>query len=298
MNIKWSRQCSVVLSAVFLIGGSFLSPNVNGQKIAEGDEAEAEVEGFKLVGMKCYSDKIQNKIESGKGGFKIEGGFKLGGGKGSEISDFTFPEDQLKQYFDFQFGPGSGGKTIDVVLETVKSTAGVGLEVVSLSGKTDGEGKLPAEWNMKKNWPVGTYRASFSCEGKSVGTGTYLVKAVADRESPIKPKELKTYAVKEGERVEKTKLTPGDNSLVFSLATEGAATKGAKVNMFLGYMDDKGEKQVIPDAAVEIEDWPLEDTVLVYTFELPKELPEGKYFMVYLVNDEILLEHEFDVAAE
>jgi hypothetical protein len=39
---------------------------------------EATPAPFKLIGMKAYSDKIENKAEIGKDGIKIEGGVRAG----------------------------------------------------------------------------------------------------------------------------------------------------------------------------------------------------------------------------
>lgn len=256
--------------------------------------------GFKITGMKCFSDKIINKVEAGKGGFKIEGGFKIGTntGPGSELEDFTFPETQKKQYFTFDFGAAGAKKKIDVTTKAIKTTLGANQDVITVSGSTDGEGKLPAEWSLKTNWPVGLYKAFFSCEGKPVGTAGYLVKAEKDRVSPIKSKGVTILAVHGGKAETKTKLTPDDNNLIFKCATEGANTKGVKVTMFIGHIDEKGDKNRVPNSEVEIEDWPLEDTTITYTFELEKKFPTGTFYMIYLIDGEELAVHPFTVAAE
>jgi hypothetical protein len=161
--------------------------------------------GFEITGLKCFSNKIINKAEINKDGFKFEAGFRVGTnlGPGSELDDFTFPEDQLKQYFEFQFGEGAAGKTITCNVKAMKTTMGASLKVVEVSGKTDSEGKLPAEWSLEKNWPVGLYKVFFTCDGQPVGTAGYLVKAVKDRESPIKatgvtPWSSKTASIQHG----------------------------------------------------------------------------------------------------
>lgn len=254
--------------------------------------------GFKITGMKCFSDKIINSVDVGKDGFKIEAGFRIGtpSGPGSELKDFTFPEDQLKQYFTFEFGKAAAGKLINVEVKAMKTTMGVNLDVVSVSGKTDDDGDLPAEWNLKTPWPVGLYKVFFTCEDKPVGTAGYIVKATKDRKTPIKAKGVTILSMRNDKPVEKTQLTPEDNNLIFKCATEGANTKGCTVSMFIGTINEKGEKERMPDTEVTVEDWPLENTELLYTLELPKRFPPGEYHMVFLINDELLTAHPFKVA--
>lgn len=254
--------------------------------------------GFEIKGMKCFSDKIINKAEIGKGGFKLEAGFKIGTdtGPGSELDDFTFPEDQLKQYFSFDFGSAGAKKTITASVRAIKTTLGANLPVISVSGDTDAEGKLPAEWSLKHNWPVGFYKVFFTCDDKSVGSAGYLVKATKDRTSPIKAEGVTILAYHDGKAVEKTNLKPEDSDLLFKCATKGANTKGVTVRMFIGFIDDKGEKSILPDSEVTMEGWPLEDTEILYSFDMKKPFPEGDYFMVYLIDGEELVAHPFKVA--
>jgi hypothetical protein len=256
--------------------------------------------GFEIKSMRCFSDSIINKAEIGKGGVKIEGGFSIGtrSGPGTELSDFTFPEDQQKHYFIFDFGPGGADKMITANLKAMRTTAGAGVNMIQVSGKTDKEGKLPAEWNLKKNWPVGLYKVFFTCEGQSVGTAGYLVKATKDREAPIKATGVTILSFKDGKPTEKAALTTSDNDLVFKCATTGGNTKGVAVRMFIGQIDDKGEKTIVKNSEITVEDWPLEDTELVYSFELPGKFPAGKYHMVFYVNDEVITAHPFTVAEE
>lgn len=254
--------------------------------------------GFQVTGMKCFSDKIINKLETGKGGFKLEAGFRVGTnlGPGSELEDFTFPEDQMKQFFTFEFGAAGAKKEITATVKAMKTTLGANLKVVSVSGTTDAEGKLPAEWSMKRNWPVGLYKVFFTCNDQPVGSAGYLVKAVKDRESPITSEGVTILSYRDGKAVPKTALTPDDNDLIIKCATKGANTKGADIRMFIGYIDDKGEKLTLPDSEVTMEKWPLEDTELIYTFEMGKKMPVGKFFMVYLINGEELAVHPFTIA--
>jgi hypothetical protein len=256
--------------------------------------------GFEIKSMRCFSDSIINKAEIGKGGVKIEGGLSIGtpSGPGTELSDFTFPENQQKQYFIFDFGPGGADKMITANLKALRTTAGAGLNMLQVSGNTDKEGKLPAEWNLKKNWPVGLYKVFFTCEGQSVGTAGYLVKATKDREAPIKATGVTILSFKDGKGTEKAGLTTSDNDLVFKCATTGGNTKGVSVRMFIGQIDDKGEKTIVKDSEIAVEGWPLEDTELVYSFELPGKFPAGKYHMVYYVNDEMIIAHPFTVVEE
>ncbi|QIF02422.1 hypothetical protein [Roseimicrobium sp. ORNL1] len=256
--------------------------------------------GFEIKGMRCFSDSIINKAEVGKSGFKVEIGGSIGtrSGPGSELSDFTFPENQQKQYFIFDFGPQGAEKMITAKLKAMRTTAGAGLSIVEVSGKTDKEGKLPAEWNLKKNWPVGFFKVFFTCEGQPVGTAGYLVKATKDREAPIKATGVTILSFKDGKSTEKTGLTTSDNDLVFKCATTGGNTKGVPVRMFIGQIDDKGEKSILKNSEITVEDWPLEDTELVYSFELPDKFPAGKYHMVIYANNEMLIAHPFTVAEE
>jgi hypothetical protein len=274
----------------------FLASSAWGQDPAP--KTEAPDPGFEIKSMKCFSDKIINKAEIGKTGIKVEGGFRIGtpAGPGSELNDFTFPEDQLKQFFEFQFGPGSAGKTIGVTVKAMRTTLGTNLPVVEVSGKTDATGKLPAEWSLKKNWPVGLYKVFFTCDGAPVGTAGYLVKAVQDRESPIKATGVSILSFKDGKSTEKTKLAPTDNDLIFKCATRGASTKGAEVRMFVGKREQEGKNTIIKGSEVTVADWPLEDTEIIYSLELPDKFPKGNYDMVIFVNGKLLIEHPFSVA--
>lgn len=262
-----------------------------------GAEKKPAAPGFEIQSMKCFSDKIINKASVGVDGIKVEGGIRIGTpeGPGSELTDFTFPEDQRKQYFEFQFGPGSGGKTITASLRAARTTLGANLKIVEISGKTSKDGKLPAEWNMKKNWPVGLYKVFFTCEGESVGTAGYLVKAVKDRESPIVATGVTIVSFKDGKGTEKTKLTTADNDLNFKCETKGASTKGANVRMLVRKKGDKEEERILKGSEVKLEDWPLEDTEIVYSLELPDKFPEGDYDMIIFVNEAQLIAHPFSV---
>lgn len=265
---------------------------------AEKPAAEKPADpGFEIKGLKCFSDKIINKAEVGASGFKVEAGFRVGTnlGPGSELSDFTFPENQLKQFFEFQFGEAAAGKTITATVKGMRTTFGAGIGVVEVSGKTDKNGNLPANWSLEKNWPVGLYKVFFTCDDQPVGSAGYLVKAVKDRESPIKATGVTIISYKDGKGTEKTTLTTADNDLIFKCATTGANTKGTTVRMLIGYEDDKGEKVIMKNSEVTMEDWPLEDTTLVYALELPEKFPAGDYNMVYFINDEPLIAHSFTV---
>lgn len=256
---------------------------------------EAKPVPFKLVGMKAYSDKIENKAEVGKDGVKIEGGVRVGNiaQRGSEIPDLTFPETQRKQYFDFTFSPGSAGKEVEVHVVGEKTSAGINRNVLSLSGKIDDKGTLPAEWSLKKNWPVGLYNVVFVYGGQVVGNGGYLVKATPERETPITAGDVTIYSVRDGKDVEVKELKPSDNNLIFSCATKGSYTKGATVRMWLEKVDDKGATQEIPTTVMQVEEWPLDDTDLVYTLELPGAMPVGSYNVVYAVNGKVLKKQPF-----
>ena len=287
------------MKLAFVIASLFLLPAAFGQEPAPKKEpAEAPADpGFEIQSMKCFSDKVINKAAVGVDGIKVEGGIRIGTpeGPGSKLTDFTFPEDQQKQYFEFQFGPGGGGKTITASLRAMRTTLGANLKIVEVTGKTSKDGKLPAEWNMKKNWPVGLYKVFFTCEGASVGTAGYLVKAVQDRESPIESTGVTIFSFKDGKSTEKTKLTTADNDLNFKCETKGANTKGATVRMLVRGTGDKEEERILKGSEVKVEDWPLEDTEIIYSLELPDKFPKGDYEMVIFVNDKVLTEHRFSV---
>lgn len=258
---------------------------------------EAKPVPFKLIGMKAYSDQIENKAEVSKDGFKIEGGVRVGSlaQRGSEISDLAFPETQRKQYFDFTFGPGSAGKEVDVHVVSERTSAGINREVLSLSGKIGAEGVLPAEWSLKKNWPAGLYKVVFTFDEQVVGSGGYLVKATLERDTPITAGDVTTYSLREGKEVEVTTLKPSDNNLVFSCATKGSFTKGATVRMWLEKVDESGAAKEISPTVTEVQDWPLDNTDLVYTLELPGAMPVGSFVVVYAVNGKVLKKQPFSV---
>ena len=253
--------------------------------------------GFKLTGMKCFSDRIINKAGVGKGGFKLEAGVQIGStGPGSEITDYTFPEDQKKQYFHFDFGEAGAKKKITATVVAAKTTLGINLDVISVSGETDAAGKLPAEWSLKSNWPVGFYEVFFTSGGKPAGSAGYLVRATEDRKKPLVAKGVTILSMREGKAVAVEALKPSDNNLLFKVATEGADTAGADVVMFLGYIDDQEKKQAIPNSEVSVQKWPLENTELIYTFEMEKPFPAGSYFLVVQVGGVDLVAHPFTVA--
>lgn len=284
--------------SLFALLSLLLVSSSSGEEPAAQKETAADP-GFEIKSMKCFSDKIINKAEVGKTGFKVEGGIRIGtpSGPGSELADFTFPEDQLKQYFEFQFGPGSAGKTIGVKVKAMRTTLGNNLGVVDVSGKTDAAGKLPAEWSLKKNWPVGLYKVFFTCDGAPVGTAGYVVKAVKDRESPIQATGVTILSLKDGKSTEKTKLTSTDNDLVFKCATKGANTKGVAVRMFVGQRGAKQEDNtIIKGSEITVEDWPLENTEILYSFELPDKFPKGDYDLVIYLDGKLLIEHPFSVS--
>ena len=286
-------KLAFLIASLFLVPAAF-SQDADGKKEAAKEPAGP---GFEVTSMKCFSDKIINKASVGVDGVKIEGGIRIGAleGPGSELTDFTFPEDQKKQHFEFQFGPGSGGKTISVSLKAVRTTLGANIGILEVSGKTDKNGKLPAEWNLKKNWPVGLYKAFFTCDGASVGTAGYLVKAVKDRETPIEATGVTILSFKDGKSTEKTKLTTADNDLNFKCATKGANTKGADVRMLVRVKGDKEQERILKGSEVKIDSWPLEDTEMIYSLELPDKFPAGDYDMVIFVNEEQLIAHPFSV---
>lgn len=255
--------------------------------------SEEEGGGFEITGMKCFSDQKTNKAEVGKDGFKFQASFGLGGKPGDELKDFTFPETQKKQYFEFQFGPGSEGKTVTVILRGERTTLGIGNKVVEVSGAIDKEGKLPAEWSLKRDWPVGFYKAYFTCEGKPVGSAGYVVKAVKERETPIEATGVKILSFKGDKPTEKTTLSPEDNDLIIKCATKGAHTSGAKVHMFIRSAGEDGK--VVPKSEANVDDWPLEDTEIIYSYEMSKGLPVGSYEFVTEVNEKEITTHPFKV---
>lgn len=252
---------------------------------------------FKLIAMKAYSDKIENKAEVGKEGFKIEGGVRVGNisQRGPEIADLTFPETQRIQYFDFTFGPGSAGKDVEVHVVSEKTSAGINRSVLSLSGKINDKGSLPAEWSLTKDWPVGLYNVAFVSAGQGVGNGRYLVKATPERETPITAGDVTIYSVRGGKDVEVKELKPADNNLIFSCSTKGSFTKGATVRMWLEKVDENGASKEIAPTAMEVKEWPLDNTDLVYTLELPGATPVGNFAVVYAVNGKVLKTQPFSV---
>jgi hypothetical protein len=258
---------------------------------------EATPAPFKLIGMKAYSDKIENKAEIGKDGVKIEGGVRVGNisQRGSEITDLTFPETQRKQYFDFTFGSGSAGREVKVNLVSKKTSAGLNRRVLSLAGKIDDKGTLPAEWSLENDWPVGLYNVVFVSDGQVVGSGGYLVKATPERETPVTAGEVTIYSVRDGKEVEMKDLKPSDNNLVFACATKGAFTAGATVRMWLERVDKDGGAQEIQPTVMEVKEWPLDDTNLVYKLELPGAMPVGTFNVVFAVNGKELKRQPFSV---
>jgi hypothetical protein len=265
---------------------------------AAAQEKEEAKPPFKVVSMKCFSDRFINRAGISKEGFRIEGGFKVGNveGRGSELDEFAFPETQKKHYLEFKFGPGSERKKIKVNLVAKRTTAGLNESFLELEGTTDSDGNLECEWSLKRNWPIGLYTAYFSHEGQSVGSGGYFVTPEKEhRESPIKAGKVTILIEKDGKTEECAGLVPGGPEARFRIPTTGAKTKGAHVNMELARITDKGEKEAIQGSEVDIPSWPLEDTVLIYTLSLPASFPEGKYQVVVHVDEALLVAHDFEV---
>lgn len=282
----------LALALVLPLALLLAAPPASAQEAAPPADA-----GFKVAGMKCFSDKIVNKAEVTKGGFKFEAGVKIGDtGPGSELADYTFPEDQRKQYFRFDFGEAGAKKTVAAKVVAAKTTLGMNLEVITVSGETSAEGELPAEWSLDKNWPVGFYKVFFSSDGKPAGTAGYLVKAKEERKKPLAAKSVTILSMREGAPVAVEALKPSDNDLVFKVATEGGDTAGMNVGMLLGYIDEEGKKQSVPNSEITVEEWPLEDTELIYTFEMENPMPVGKFFFVVQVDGADLVAHPFAVA--
>lgn len=261
------------------------------------EKEEAKPPPFKVVSMKCFSDKHINRAGVSKEGFRIEGGFKIGNveGRGSELDEFAFPETQKKHYLDFKFGPGGERKKVKVNLVAKRTTAGLNQSFLELEGTTDGEGNLECEWSLKRNWPIGLYTAYFTHEGQSVGSGGYFVTPEKEhRESPIKADKVTIVIEKDGKTEECAGLVPGGPEARFRIPTTGAKTKGAHVVMKLDRVTGN-EKETISGSEVDIESWPLEDTVLIYTLSLPASFPEGKYRVVVHVDEALLVAHDFEV---
>ncbi len=257
--------------------------------------AMGEPPAFKLKGMKLFSDKIINKAEATSGGFKIQGGIHIGDtGPGSELPGFEFPETQLKQYFTFQFGSAAAGKTLSMIVTGEKTTLGQEIQVISLSGKVGADGDLPASFSLKNNWPVGLYRVDFRLGDDSVGSAGYLVKATADRTAPIALKDLKIYTTEKNQGVERKSPKPGDHYLEFHTSTSGAKTAGAAVKFTLWALDSAG-KPATQVLTTETKDWPLENTTLIHSAELPKDWPVGKYRIDYEVDGKLAGSEPFEI---
>ena len=280
--------------SLLLASGAFgQDPAPRKKQPAKEVAKEAAESAFEIKSMKCFGEKSAQKSGVGKGGIELETGNP--DGAGPELADFTFPEDQRKQHFEFQFGPGSEGKTITARVLSMRTTLGANLEVVEVSGKTDGKGRLPAAWNIKKNWPVGLYKVFFTCDGKPVGNAGYLVKAVKERKSPFEATGVTILSHKDGENTEKTELTTSDRDLTFKCSTTGANTGGVTVSMYVQRKKDAGGATTVKGSEVKVEDWPLEDTEIIYSFEMPDKIPVGDYEMVVLIDDEVLTTHPFSV---
>ena len=253
---------------------------------------------FKVVSMKCFSDKYINRAGISKEGLRIEGGFKIGNieGRGSELDEFAFPETQRKHYLEFKFGAGGEKKKIHVTLVAKRTTAGLDQSFLEVEGVTSGDGTLDCEWSLKRDWPIGLYTAYFTHEGQAVGSGGYFVTPAKEhRESPIKADKVTILIDKDGKMQEQASLAPGGPEARFRMPTTGAKTKGAHVKMELAHLTDKGAKEAIPGSEVDIPSWPLEDTTLIYTLSLPATFPEGKYQVVVHVDEALLVAHDFEV---
>lgn len=277
-------------------GGAMRTPDGQILNVPGMEKEEPQGPTIQVKSMKCFSDRMsgQDLKFSVDGGFQFEG-VQSEGEYRAELKDGTFPEDQLTQYFEFDFGPEAAGKAVQLHVTSAKTTAGYGLTVLSLNGNIDEKGILAAHWNINGSWPVGLYQVFFACEGKEAGGMGYRVKAVRDRESRISSIGVRIFVLGEkGDYIEKTALKPSDKSLIIECATSGVNTRGVDVLMYLE-KEKEGRFEKVPNSETSMPEWPLEDTRLVYTIETPVAFLVGNYRMVFAVNGRKLAEHPFTV---
>lgn len=217
---------------------------------------------------------------------------------GTPLPGRDFSPSQRRKLMVFYFDPRTAGQAISVRVVGAKTPIGLEKQVMFIEkGTVDKEGRVPLEVSYPKDWPVGAYRVEFRQGGKVVEQAEYRVKAETSKRTPIKLQEIKIYRIKAGGGSEETS-TPkaSDHYLAFAAHTRGARSDGARVNWVLSAIDTTaGKKPGI--GSVEVKDWPLDDTILTFDMQLPRDWPTGKYRVEVAVDGESIGSREFSILA-
>lgn len=239
--------------------------------------AAASPAAIKLTGLKLFPD-------TPKGHF------------GEPLPAQDFLASQKRQLFILYFDKTGAGQKVGVNVIATKTTLGLEKPVKSFGvAAIDAEGRLPMEIKYPQSWPVGSYRIEVTQGNTQVGQASYRVRAAESKKTPVKAESFKVFRDKAGGAVEEVQAPKAsDRHLYFAAQTRGARTDGAKVTWTCTAVDTSAGKNK-KVGSFDIEAWPLDDTVLTFDIELPRDWPTGKYRLEVWVDGESIGTGGFEI---